>query len=361
MKSKESTWRGAVSHVSTITSLEKGTIYDRVWEPHIEHWSDDHLLAAWGHHLTGKLDMGDIKCAVSRDGGSSWLPPVTIFDHRESLGGHRYAYANSVLYRAPGQNIVWCYAIRCPLHYRDSEDSHLCAAYTADGGWSWTPVELANHFHSALMTTAAPIKVGDRYLLPVCRNTVRHDPHGDARTFVLESTDLISWNLAGFVPFDPDNPVVLCEAGIARTDESCLTMVMRTGIYGHKKWGPLEPPRAYSSQSTDGGRTWSQARPEPKLFNSSSKGFYSMDSRGWEIYVFSPGPAGERKALHYCLHEPGGDWSEPAPFYDDGNCNSYATLLEQPDHPGVHWCVWDGSHTPDQKRTAIRFGILDLT
>ena len=59
--------------------------------------------------------MGDILAAVSRNDGDIWSEPVPIFDHRERHGAVQFAYANPVLYRAPGQEVIWCFAMRCPI------------------------------------------------------------------------------------------------------------------------------------------------------------------------------------------------------------------------------------------------------
>lgn len=353
---EERAYTGAVVNVRTVEVLEEDTIFNRVWQPYVEQWDDNHLIVAWGHQLNGKTDMGDLVCAVTRDGGNTWSAPIMIFDHRALKGPRRYAYANAALYRAPGQGIVWCFGMRCPLHVRDSENSELVAAYSSDGGFSWMQVELANHFLSPLITCSAPFKFKDRYLLPIHRNTIREDPLGDARQFVLESTDLIRWNLAGYVPFDPDSPVFLHEAGIAQTGEEEISLVMRTATYGYKNYSALPTSVAYRTRSMDGGRTWSVAEPELSLHNTCSKSYYGMDGKGQEIYVYSPGPKNERKAMYYCLRPREGEWSEPRVFYDGNNRNSYPVLVEKPGSPGEFLCVWDSSNDPDVKRSVIRFG-----
>ena len=62
--------------------------------------------------------------------------------------------------------------------------------------------------------------------------------------------------------------------------------------------------------------------------------------------------------LVYSTSSDGFNWSEPKLFYWDNNRNSYPTLIEK--EPGVFLCVWDSSDDPVSKRTAIRFGILNL-
>ncbi len=108
---------GDVRDVSIVSELVQPAVYDRVWQPDIAPWKPGHLLVAFGRHLRGAADMGDIVCAVSTDDGVSWDEPVTIFDHRVRMGALGVAYANPVLYRPPVQEIVWCFAMRCPAYY----------------------------------------------------------------------------------------------------------------------------------------------------------------------------------------------------------------------------------------------------
>jgi hypothetical protein len=192
-------------------------------------------------------------------------------------------------------------------------------------------------------------------LLPGHRNTKRRDPHGDRRQFVLESTSLVHWKLAGYVEYPDNNPVFLHEGGIAPTENvGELKIVMRTADMARER--PLDPPLAYSSLSKDGGKTWSTAQPEPELPNYRSKSFYGKSSRGGHVYIYSNQV--ERKGLYYKLRKPGGDWSAHNLFYQADNRNSYPTLIE--DKPGQWLAVWDSSNEADRPRTAIRFGRLSV-
>ena len=157
MTQADVSYTGDVTDVRTISMLVEPGPYNRLWQPFIAPWTEGHLVVAFGAQLTGKVDMGDILCSVSTDDGDTWEEPVMVLDHRVALGPIRFAYANSVLYLPPGHDVVWCYAMRSPLYYRDSEDSQLCAVYSADGGRSWQPVELAVHYHSPLITNAGVV------------------------------------------------------------------------------------------------------------------------------------------------------------------------------------------------------------
>ena len=282
-----------------------------------------------------------------------------VFDHRQRHGPIQFAYNNSVLFRPPGQDVIWLFAMRAPLHYRDSENADLCAAYTADGGYSWHPVELAMDFQSSLIIVAG-IETVERngvlhYLLPGHRNSRRHDVHGDRRQFVLESTSLLRWKLADYVPVPSDPEVFLHEGAISRGDRPDeLKMVMRTADMETER--PLVPPLAYSSISVDGGKTWSVGKPEPELPNYRAKSFYGKDSDGRHIYVYNDMAA--RRGLWYKLKMAGGEWSRARLFYLEDDRNSYPTLIE--DQSGNWLAVWDSSNSPDRRRTAIRFGRLKL-
>ncbi|MEX2409873.1 MAG: sialidase family protein [Candidatus Paceibacterota bacterium] len=351
---------GDVKKVVTIDTLDRSSVYKQVWQPYIAEWDEDHYVVAYGQKLKGKSDLGNIVTSISMDGGKTWMSPITIFDHTLPDGRQRYAYANPVLFKPDGQDIIWCFVMRAPLHYPDSEDSKLAAAYSSDGGLSWKQVELSVHFGSPLITNAGIVPVEEdgvtKYLLPVHRNTKRHDPKGDAEQFVLESTNLLSWHLAGYIP-RPDS-VWVHEGNIAEgANPDELKIVMRTAEYYEWKTA-LDVPRAYSSVSTDVGKTWTKAKMEPDLWNTASKGTYEKDSKGRHIYIYNDGPRGERKRLYYKIKEPGKEWSEARLFYWANNRNSYATLLEK--EPGVFLSVWDSSNQINRKRTVIRFGILNL-
>jgi hypothetical protein len=353
--------KGDVRDVRTISTLPKPSQYDQIWIPFIERWREGHLMVAFGRHLADKTDMGDIVCTRSTDDGDTWSEPTPIFDHRDQHGAVRYAYANPVLYHPPGHDVVWCFAMRCPLHYRDSEDSRLCAAYSADGGWSWVPVELTVHHASPLITCAGIHRLdtpeGPRYLLPVHRNTMRRDPMGDRQHFVLESTNLLEWKLAGYIPHPETGPVFMHEGGIAEGDAPGeLKIVMRTATY-EVGGRPLDPPVAYSSVSTD-GREWSAGEPEPLLYNTVSKAYYGKAGNGAHVYVYSEGGPWERKALGYRVQAPDGEWSEARVFFDADCKNSYPTLLEY--EPGEFYAVWDSSDTDEKPRQLIRFGKISI-
>lgn len=353
---------GDVTDIQVIQKLDPNSPFNKIWQPYIAILDSQTYIATYGLAMKGKVDMGDIMCSISKDKGKTWGVPLSIFSSETG----RYAYANSFFYKDPNQDIIWCYAMRCPKYYHNSEEGELVAAYSGDGGITWIPVELKMDFHSPLITNASILPVkderGTKYLLAVHRNTKHFDPHGDRRQFVLESRDLLRWKLAGFIPMPKGKEVFLCEGNMAFADDNNkdIKIVMRTGNY-ESPGKAFEPSKAFSSTSQDGGKTWSEAEVEPALHNTYAKGFFGKDSYGRQVYVYNDNPYGAtitRTSLKYVVKSPNGKWSDPKLFYWDNNRNSYATLVEE--KPGIFICVWDSSDNLQQGRTAIRFGRLDM-
>ena len=368
----QSGYEGDVTDVRVIRRVEQHPYAWKVWQPFIiQGHKKKELLVAFGVQVNGKNDMGDILASLSRDDGDTWEEPVPVFDHRQRQGAIQFAYANPVLYRAPGQNVIWCFAMRCPMVYRNSEESQLVGAFTADGGRSWTPVEMAMQYTGPLILNAGivetEIKGQKRFLLPAHRNTLQKDPFGSRDHFILSSTSLLEWKLEAFIPQPVDHKVFLHEGNIAPGDAPGeLKIVMRTAQYDEDSL-TTDPPRAYSSVSRDGGHTWSPAVPEPELHNAKSKGFFGRAADGTHIYVYNDGPAqrdiapgfphGGRTSLRYKIKPAGGRWSQEKTFYHAGIKNSYPTLTEVA--PGDFRAVWD-SGTADTPRTHIQFGKLKI-
>lgn len=348
---------GDVTDVRVIRHVDQHPGSALLWEPYIAQWKPKHLVVAFGAGIPGKTDMGDILASVSTNDGETWSEPAFVFNHDQRSGALQFAYANPVLFKPEGQEVIWCYCMRCRMNYRHSEDSQLAAAYSADGGRSWVPVEMSMNYTGPLIIVAGIMPIVEngqrRYLLPAHRNTKRNDPLGSRDQLLLSSTSLLEWSLAGHIPQPVDGKVFLHEGSLAPGEkEGELKLVMRTAQYeGEGK--ALDPPRAYSSTSTDGGRTWTPARQEPELWNSVSKAFFGKSSTGTYVYVYSDGPAWSRMALRYKTRPSGGNWSEEKTFYESGTKNSYPTLIEVA--PGDFRAVWD-SGTKDRMRTHIRFG-----
>jgi hypothetical protein len=294
---------GDATEVRVIRRLEQHPGAALLWEPYIALWKPRHLVVAYGAGIPGKTDMGDLLASVSTDDGANWSEPAYVFDHRDRQGPQQFAYANPVLYHPPGQDVIWCFGMRCPMNSPHSEDSRLVGAFSADGGRSWTPVELAMHYTGPLIIVGGIHEIQEdghpRYLLPAHRNTKRNDPRGSRDQFVLTSTTLLEWRLAGYVPAPEAGPIFLHEGSLAPGDlVGELKLMMRTARY-EQDGAPVDPPRAYSSVSQDGGRSWSAARPEPDLWNSVSKGYYGRASDGSHLYVYNDGRAWSRMALRY--------------------------------------------------------------
>jgi hypothetical protein len=364
-------YKGDVTDIRIIRRVEQHPDAWRLWQPFIAQWKRKHLVVAFGAMTNGKKDMGDIFASVSKDDGDTWGEPVAIFDHNRRQGAIQFAYANPVLFKPTDQNVLWCFAMRCPIIYKNSEDSQLVGAFTTDGGYSWTPVELAMHYAGPLILNAGvqPTEIrGQRcFLLPAHRNSLQKDPLGSREHFILSSTSLLEWKLEAFIPQLESGKVFLHEGNIAPGDAPGeLKIVMRTANYYDTNL-TTDPPRAYSSISKDGGHTWSPAKPEPALHNAKAKGYFGRTSDGTHIYVYNDGPAqrdiapgfprGGRTSLRYKIKPAGGKWSEEKTFYDAGIKNSYPTLIEV--GPGDFRAVWD-SGTAERPRTHIHFGKLRI-
>ena len=149
---------GDVCDVCVVRRMEQHPGAALLWEPSIAVWKAKHIVVTYGAGIPGKTDMGDVWASVSTNDGSSWSEPVPVFDHNQRYGAVQFAYANSVLYKPPEQDVMWCFAMRCPMSYPDSEDSHLAAAFSADGGRSWTPVEPAMHYTGPLITVSGGVQ-----------------------------------------------------------------------------------------------------------------------------------------------------------------------------------------------------------
>ncbi len=369
---QSTSYEGDVRDVQVLRTVEQHRQAWRIWQPVIvQGLKKQHLIVAYGSMLHGKKDMGDIHVMLSTDDGLSWSEPNAIFSHDVLQGDLQFAYANPVLYRAEGQAIIWCFAMRCPIQQRNSEESHLVGAFTADGGRSWTSVELAMHYTGPLILNAPPVAI-DRggirvFLLPAHRNTLASDPRGSRDQMILSSTSLLEWKLEAFIPQPEEPRVFLHEGNLARGDqEGELRMVMRTANYDDTSL-TTSPPRAYSSLSQDGGKTWSVAIPENDLHNAKSKGFYCKTQAGHYLYVYNDGPAqrslapdfpfGGRTSLRYKIQMPAGKWLEERTFFDGGIKNSYPSLVEV--SPGDFRAVWD-SGTAEKPRTHIRFGKIKI-
>jgi len=365
-----SNYEGDVTDVRSLRHVDQHLDSWRVWQPFITQWKSRHLIVAFGAMTNGKKDMGDIFAMVSRNDGDSWDEPIAVFDHNEKQGDIQFGYANPVLFKPSDQNVVWCFAMRCSIKQENSEESHLVGAFTADGGRSWTQVELAVHYTGPLITNAGVVEsVIDgkkRFLLPAHRNTLGSDPRGSRDHFVLSSSSLLEWELEAYIPQPTKARVFLHEGNIAPWGEDALKIVMRTANYDETSL-TTDPPRAYSSISRDGGHTWSEAVPEPQLHNAKSKGYFG-EGAGGLIYVYSDGPAqrdltwpgfpnGGRTSLRYKTKTANGDWSDQKTFFHAGVKNSYPTLVEVA--PGDFRAVWD-SGTETRSRTQILFGKLKL-
>ncbi|MDZ7633474.1 MAG: hypothetical protein U5L72_03140 [Bacteroidales bacterium] len=97
-------YTGDVTDVITIDKLPESGIYNKIWQPYIARWQKNHYVVTYGLQLTGKGDMGDILCSITKDGGKTWSPPTMMYNHRIPNGSRQYGYANSVLFIPEGRS-----------------------------------------------------------------------------------------------------------------------------------------------------------------------------------------------------------------------------------------------------------------
>ncbi|HYR59597.1 MAG TPA: sialidase family protein, partial [Chthoniobacteraceae bacterium] len=122
---QDADFTGDVTDVRVVRGVEQHPGASLLWEPYIAEWKPKHLVVAFGAGIPGKTDMGDILACVSTDDGAKWSEPAFVFDHNQRFGAMQFGYANAVLYKPPGQGVLWCFAMRCPMNYEHSEDSQL--------------------------------------------------------------------------------------------------------------------------------------------------------------------------------------------------------------------------------------------
>ena len=144
LNAQEKSYLGDITDHHVIRRVEQHPQAWRIWQPFIvQGQTEGDLIVAYGAMRHGKKDMGDIFVTLSQNDGESWSEPVAVFDHTVRQGNIQFAYANPVLFRGHGQQVVWCYAMRCSIAQRNSEESHLVGAFSADWGRTWTSVEMA--------------------------------------------------------------------------------------------------------------------------------------------------------------------------------------------------------------------------
>ncbi|MFB2117644.1 sialidase family protein [Parapedobacter sp. 2B3] len=357
---QDQTYSGDVEQVRVISSLEDFSNVSKLLVPHIVAWKDTHLIAAFETGIPGKVDMGDIISSISGDDGDTWGNRVVVFDHRQKHGLQRYGYANPILYKVPNQNLVWCFAMRNPLSDPNSQNASMVAAFSADGGESWSHVELIMHYKGDLVLAGNLIRIlendgSSRFLIPAHCNTRNDDSVGGKRLhFVLQSKNLIEWELLSYVPQPPH--VFLHEGHLAPGDyQEELILVMRTSDHARRS---LSSPRAWQSVSKDSGKTWGETEESPMLYNAVSEAAFGKTAGGVYYYIYNDGPdkgRDSRKALKYKLKYPGHEWSDEKVFFDAGVKNSYPSVVEV--HPGDLQVVWD-SGSEQETRTKIYYGRL---
>ena len=202
-------YKGDVTDVRVVRHMDQHPGASLLWEPYIALWKPKQLIVAYGAGIPGKTDMGDIFASVSTDDGDTWNHPVCVFDHNQRFGTIQFAYANAILFHPPGQDVVWCFAMRCPMNFKPQRGLPACRRLTAPmadaHGRPW----------SSPCTTAGPLIVvagimeTDQWkrgiqALPAAQRIATHlrstIPLGSRDQFILSSTSLLEWKFEGFIP-----------------------------------------------------------------------------------------------------------------------------------------------------------------
>ena len=223
--------------------------------------------------------------------------------------GRRVAYANPVLTSAgPADRLVLRHA--CPRCSRDKDRRSAPRIRPTAAGrgsrWSWR------------WTTFAADRLcrgrdGERaeglcYILPVHRNTLRHDPHGGQEQFVLENSNLLEWKLAGYIPQPGAGPVFVHEGNLAACDGAGLKVVMRTELRPRCESASNRRPPTRGS-----ARTAAAPVARPRLSRTVQHGgenvFRTGCARQSGLRV-GLSPAWQRRGLAYKIRKPGESWGD---------------------------------------------------
>lgn len=324
------------------------------------------IVLAWRETIRERTDMGAILISRSTNGGQSWTPAREILSGRDEIDGEVFSYGNVILHAENG--VVTAIVGRSPLSHSDSEEQRLFALQSRDAGQNWAPIPM-NFPDSSFITGGKILQHQGRYLLPFHRNETRHDlpaPRFRPRSKdekrdhgVLISDDFQTWKVSEIIPQNSADDAFLQEGYLvpAQDDSGDVLCFMRSSK-GDNLLVEHDPPRAFSSRSRDGGRSWETAQIEPELFNSNAKAIVARDSNGNYVCVYNVGPIWKRQVLKYKTKWPNQPWSEEKHFFSGGNYNAYVSLEEFA--PGRFYAMWWASPSePGPDTRAVRFGIFE--
>lgn len=307
---------GGIVHAAKVS--DETVIYDRgtgtrIHTSDIEMVDADHLVAAWREEFGG--DSGNIMFSYSSDSGVTWSKPGFIYQQDST-----WKYGNVILYtdHSTSPATIYAYVGRVPVSDINSETQKLVAKKSTDSGHTWQDVNLTMNFNKPTIIGGKIYKSGSTYLMPFHRND-----HADGSLTryqgMLSSTDLTTWSLQATIP-NPDGKFL--QEGFITHDyqnPDQLWIVMRTSSGG----------TAYSSKSSNGGLTWSDAVSEPYLPNFNSKAPVATTSEANPRYVYLYSVDSARSALRLKTKLPDSGWTHAQIFADTSSLtDQYPMMIE---------------------------------
>lgn len=293
------------------------------------------VAVAWRNEPdTVEHDRGDImfKSGSSVDGGVTWTWSDTQYLKKSDATS---SYVNVIMYNDAGTLYAFIGKAN-PISNPDTGVAGVVCMKSTDMGVSWIPQAITNSYTAHMILGGDIIKFGNTYFLPF---------NGTGTQRFLKSTNLIDWSLAGSVS-NPEN-VGLGEGFLVISQDNPNHLICKMRVPMHV--GGF----AYSSVSTDGGATWSDARKDLELPNWGAKCCFYKDANNQYVYIY--GTESERNILYYKTRAPGQPWKAGRPFTSPtlAGKDCYPMLAEYA--PGKFYALWENSYHN------VYFGKLDVS
>ncbi|MBI5381794.1 MAG: exo-alpha-sialidase [Opitutae bacterium] len=297
-----------------------------------------HVAIAWRNEPDSvEHDRGDImfKSGSSADGGATWTWSATQYMKQSDSTA---SYVNVVMYNESGTLYAFIGKSN-PISNPDPGTSVNVCMKSTNMGVSWTPQAITNSYTGHMALGGHIVKSGTTYFMPF---------HASGTQGFLKSTNLINWSLAGIVPNPEDVSLQEGFLVVSQDNPNHLICKMRVKVTDGGGLG-----YAYSSISTDGGTTWSNAIKDLELPNWGVKGCLYKDSNNQYVYLYNT--EDDRETLYYKTRAPGKPWKAGRPFTSNtlAGKDCYAMLSEYA--PGKYYALWENSYHN------VYFGKLDVS
>ena len=312
---------GMITGTKTVYTVDTSGDWADLQAPDICAIDKDNIVIVWRNALDGKVDMGDIMFMWSSDAGETWSTPGYIAQHDTST----YGYGNVVLYDDKNGNL-YCYYGRSDYSDPDSEEQYQQCKKSTDNGHTWQSISLSFGADCEPCYSGGNIiKYGDLYLWPTMENLMP----ADYDQKILISPDLINWSLALIIPDPEVHGTGEGFIAVDQADMNKLVIKMRQGT--DSTW------MEYTSESIDGGYTWTNATRDSNLPNNKSKAPFVKDSNGVNILLYCSDI--NRTDLNY-MYKTDSDtaWSSENTFYNGTGTDMYPMISEY--EPGKYYAVW---------------------